>query len=210
MSKTIYFIRHAESEYNRYKAALSTWLLCKCWCCCDPGLYDPDVSPHGEKQLTTLRERVLREKLNEETEVVIYSPLQRAIKTMLAAFPDDSVPRVVDPACREVMDTTGDIGKNKQDLYQSFPSLDFSSLEDNWWYYDQTKGPNVAVDEPRANLMKRCEDFKATLNARDEKVIAVVSHSMFIKTISYTQSKLPNCGIMQCTLAADGTLTRVS
>lgn len=173
-------------------------------------LYDPDVSDKGVLQLEELRSQCVRDKLSEQVELAVYSPLTRAIRTMVAAFADDDVPKLVSADCIEIMDTTGDVGTAPQELAKEFPDLDFSSLEDAWWYYDEKRGPRVAVDEPISRLNKRIVSFTELLNSRPEKCIAVVSHSQFIKRITHTRSKLPNCGIMKCSLTQDGVMTPIT
>eukprot|EP01117_Protostelium_nocturnum_P018350 TRINITY_DN7655_c0_g1_i1.p1 TRINITY_DN7655_c0_g1~~TRINITY_DN7655_c0_g1_i1.p1 ORF type:complete len:302 (-),score=93.11 TRINITY_DN7655_c0_g1_i1:252-1157(-) len=80
--KTVYFVRHAESRYNEFKRKPLNWLTCVG--CSDPLYYDAELSSKGKRQLVTLERHVERLKLLEEAEIVIVSPLCRALDTALA------------------------------------------------------------------------------------------------------------------------------
>jgi broad specificity phosphatase PhoE len=79
--KTIYIIRHGESEYNRAIGAMgSRWE--------DPMIYDAPLTMRGKRQAMNLREQVIKWNLPEDV-VWVTSPLSRAIETMLLAFPQN-------------------------------------------------------------------------------------------------------------------------
>jgi len=78
--KTIYIIRHGESEYNRAIGAMgSKWE--------DPMIYDAPLTSKGKRQALNLRDQVAKWNLPEDV-VWVTSPLSRAIETMLLAFPN--------------------------------------------------------------------------------------------------------------------------
>ncbi len=80
--KTIYIIRHGESEYNRAIGAMgSKWE--------DPLIYDAPLTCKGKRQAMNLREQVRKWNLPENA-CWVTSPLSRAIETMLLAFPNTS------------------------------------------------------------------------------------------------------------------------
>lgn len=77
--KTVYIIRHGESEYNRaISNPGSGWS--------DPLIFDAMLTATGRRQATALRDQVARWNLPEDA-VWVTSPLSRAIETMLLAFP---------------------------------------------------------------------------------------------------------------------------
>jgi len=199
-NKTVYFIRHGESEYNAYKSRTSTWLSCRCWCCCDPNFQDPRLSAKGKSQVEGLKTEVARLQLDTSVQVIYVSPLSRAIDTCLGAWPGNRPQIVVSELISEVMDTLGDVGRPPEELSLEYPVLSFDKLPKAWWFYDETKGPLTPVKEPATFLKKRQERFLQELAGRAESTIAVVGHSAFIKHITASNSKLPNCGIMRASL----------
>ena len=86
MSKTIYFVRHGESMYNKWRRE-SFRKPCVLCCVCDPMLFDASLSPAGEAQVRLLHDTLRdNDEWLEEIELVVTSPLQRAIETCLGAF----------------------------------------------------------------------------------------------------------------------------
>jgi len=83
--KTIYLIRHAQSQYNAYMHSPLNWLTFRC--CFDPKIYDPLLSPKGEGQAKKLYQKLLKESLLQKIDLVVTSPLIRSIQTALFAFP---------------------------------------------------------------------------------------------------------------------------
>ncbi|KAL4545609.1 hypothetical protein Ndes2526B_g00266 [Nannochloris sp. 'desiccata'] len=78
--KTIYIIRHGESEYNKAIGAMgSKWE--------DPMIYDAPLTSKGKRQALSLRDQVAKWNLPDDV-VWVTSPLSRAIETMLLAFPN--------------------------------------------------------------------------------------------------------------------------
>lgn len=198
--KTVYFIRHGESEYNAFKSRKSTWFTCRCWCCCDPQFFDPRLSAKGAQQVEELKAEVDRKSLHTSVELVYVSPLTRAIETCCGTFIAPSRPPIiVTELISEVMDTTGDIGRHPAELSKEFVDLSFEKLPEAWWFHDPERGPLTAIKEPASYLKQRQDRFLAELASRPEQTIAVVGHSAFIKSITSSSSKLPNCGVMKAT-----------
>jgi len=83
--KTLYLIRHAESQYNAYMHSPLNWLTFRC--CFDPRIYDPVLSARGELQAKRLNQKLIKENIMPKIDLVISSPLSRSIQTTLFAFP---------------------------------------------------------------------------------------------------------------------------
>lgn len=206
-AKTVYFIRHGESLYNEFKAKPSTWFTCRFWCCCDPGFYDPCLSAKGRAQVSVLHEQVRKHQLHEQVQYAFVSPLTRAIDTALGGFEGADLAMGVTPLIAEVLDTRGDIGRQPVELAQDYPQLDFGRLPRDWWYHDPDKGPAIPMSEPKSNIKRRQEEFMRALLARPEATIAVVGHSTFIRLLTNSRRKLPNCGILKATVSAEGVIS---
>jgi hypothetical protein len=86
-NKEVLFIRHGESLYNEWAqhAVRNPCLLC-CLCGCDPKIYDASLSDVGEAQVVALRSELLTMGHATEVQLVVTSPLARAIETTLGAF----------------------------------------------------------------------------------------------------------------------------
>jgi broad specificity phosphatase PhoE len=87
MSKTVYFVRHGESMYNKWRreSFRNPCVLC---CVCDPMLFDAALSPAGEAQVRNLHDQVraAEDPWLSRVELVVTSPLTRAVETCLGAF----------------------------------------------------------------------------------------------------------------------------
>jgi len=86
--KTLYLIRHAESQYNAYMHSPLNWLTFRC--CFDPRIYDPVLSAIGELQAKRLHEKLIKENIMPKIDLVVSSPLTRSIQTAVFAFPPSS------------------------------------------------------------------------------------------------------------------------
>lgn len=217
--KTVYVIRHGESEYNRALAMHgSGWE--------EPQIYDARLTMRGRGQASALRSTVHGWNLPENV-VWITSPLTRAIETMLLAFPGgppyplhntmnghdyhDMFQNVfVLPEVTEHLMTNGDIGRNPEDLAEQFPQLhpQLSDLPERWWYNRQDKVNcsylrQFGAREPKENLQRRIKAFRQWILSRPEETFVAVGHSVFWKAFATSckngikQESLKNCSWMQ-------------
>jgi broad specificity phosphatase PhoE len=155
---------------------------------------------------------------------IITSPLTRAIETAVGAFPDTKIPILVEPSCREMLDTACDIGRVPAELAEQFlpqADIDFSQLDPFWWLevekFPRT-GPgnappaNIVVPktpdevmplrETEEELDARIREFVAKLRERPEQHIAVVGHSSYFKRMLAMSRKLNNCELFETSLGA--------
>ncbi|KAF4316091.1 hypothetical protein BBO99_00001522 [Phytophthora kernoviae] len=176
-----------------------------------------DVTP-AEKLHNTIKDK----KLEDQIQVIITSPLTRAIETTIGAFPDTKIPIIVEPSCREMMDTACDIGRVPAELAEQFLPLvdiDFSMLDPFWWLeiekFPRT-GPGNAppanivapktaeevlpLRESEKELDARICEFITKLAERPEEHIAVVGHSSFFKRMLRMSRKLNNCELYEISL----------
>ena len=219
--KEIYFIRHGESEYNEWRTR--SFYNCSCLCVCDPMIYDPALSKKGKRQVEELRSTV--QGLNgiaSKVQLVVTSPLSRAIDTCLGAFfsteDDDDTNTTTDNTAtrlygqrplvcalpRERLDTSGDIGMPVSELQDKYlDRLNLSELiqtqQPEAWWYDQgdvpKEGARFIRRESKKRTKERVKEFCIWLNNRPETCIAVVGHSSYIKLLTKMSRKLNNCEI---------------
>jgi broad specificity phosphatase PhoE len=199
--KTITFIRHGESKYNEWAKNPMTWITLQRLK--DPMIFDAALSEVGLQQVRDLASRGIG--TSEPVELVVTSPLTRAIQTATGVFSPDEYKYVVSELHTEIMDTACDVGRVPSELKTDFPKLDFSQLPEIWWYHpddtnDQRSGTRAIVKETRAMAQARVDKFREWLRQRPEKHIVVVGHSAFFKLFLNESSKLPNCGVRTFTL----------
>ena len=148
----------AESEYKNWK-----------W-------HDARLTPHGESQARALRPTMAAQRVD----VVLTSPLSRTIQTALLAVPEGP-PFVVEDGCRERNGTHPcDKRRSRSELRADFPQLvldNLASEEDDSW---------TEAREPEHHLNERAGRFCATLAARPEEYIAVVTHNDFLTALLFS------------------------
>ncbi len=169
MLRTVHLIRHAQSTFNLALADAPF---------SDPMLFDAPLSPHGWEQVAALREQaaVLA------AELVVASPLTRALQTALGTF-GGLAPIVVEPLLRERVEVSCDLGRSPAALAAEFPELSFDHLDDPWWHTDAGRD-HAVVWEPDPVFEPRVAAFRRWLAARPEEVIAVVSHGTFLRRLA--------------------------
>ncbi|KAL6062566.1 Phosphoglycerate mutase [Balamuthia mandrillaris] len=196
-AKKLYLIRHAESEHNLFSALPGNAKV-------DPYLWDCNVTEKGRQQIEQLQERVK----DIEVDLIVCSPLTRALQTCLGGFAGRNQTVVVTDLCRERLENACDFGRLAKELVEDFPTVDFSALPSGiWWYIPEELSAQITEEnykelfrehrwkEPLAEMAERIEAFKRWLLAREEQTIAVVSHSTFLRDMMGAPSKMPNCDV---------------
>lgn len=173
--KTLHFIRHAQSLHN----ALAETTADEDNLRRDPALRDAPLTDLGHAQARALAAEVAALR---EVELVVVSPLTRAIQTTLAAFDGHPAPRLVQALHREHLDSWCDVGSPPAVLARAFPMLDFAHLDDPWWHVGADATPYA--QEPLELLDRRVEAFAGWLRARPEGCIAVVGHGTFLRRLT--------------------------
>ncbi|KAK6529869.1 hypothetical protein TWF281_009025 [Arthrobotrys megalospora] len=117
-----------------------------------------------------------------DLELVVVSPLFRTLETAFLVFGKEfregKVPFVVLPEIQETSPNPCDTGSSVESLKAGFPSLDFSNCERHDWL---TKTHGFYT---RDNLGVRATCARKWLFERPEKVIAVVTHSGFLRWLT--------------------------
>jgi len=195
MKKTVYLIRHAESTHNEFAFSHPKEKV-------DPCLFDAPLSSKGLEQIKISKPTI---DAIDDIELIVCSPLSRALKTCLFLFGDRKIPTLVHPLCRELVDTACDLGRHVNVLEKEFAGapIDFSLLPQDVWFYTP---PTITFEnyqsiwkekpwkEPTEILEIRIDHFKQWILERKENKIAVVAHSNFFK-FWIGPPKLPNCGV---------------
>jgi len=146
-------------------------------------LFDPDLSKLGMEQTRALKK--ITSSLELQPELVLVSPMRRAIKTAINGFSHliseegtSKVPFIATINAREKS------GRNMWDkrkplslMKEEFPLVDFSTLkaeEDPLWTVERESNEQVAA---------RAHQLIEEIFERKERVIAVASHSGLLKQL---------------------------
>ncbi|XP_024532652.1 phosphoglycerate mutase-like protein [Selaginella moellendorffii] len=195
--KIIHLVRHAQGYHNvAGEVDIASYN--------DYALLDASLTPNGWNQVARLRKHVVDTGLGNGIELVVVSPLTRTLQTAVGVFgggefvdgeiapplmvngvgksPHPAVssarcpPFLALELCREHTGVHPCDKRNPISRYKlEFPGVDFSEIEtdeDEWW--------NADIREPDEDLCQRGLEFLKWLLRRDEKEIAVVSHSGFL------------------------------
>ncbi|MSO93858.1 MAG: histidine phosphatase family protein [Rhodospirillales bacterium] len=189
MQKTLYLIRHGQSTVNAARAANGV----------DPMHFDSPLSPLGHEQVAQAREAVAAL----QVELVVTSPLTRAIQTAIGLFGGRRVPMVVEALPHERCGWSCDVGRQPHELQATFPELSFDHLERVWWYAEGADANGIAR-EPDDRVDARRAAFLAWLAERQERHIAVVGHSMFFR--GWVGRLLSHCEVHRVHVDAAGRL----
>jgi len=186
----------------------------------DPGLRDSRLTPRGVAQAEALNRKLQQQagswdrNKDEEIDLLVCSPLWRTLQTASIAFAGDrlrQVPRLVNPAVRERMWLSSDVGTPASDLATAWAEegWDFAGVPDTWWYTEDSErwrandwrkaGEYVHCGEPPEPFTQRLEEFKEWLLARPEGRIAVVAHWGTIYGL--TGKSLENCEVLELRLS---------
>ena len=187
-TKKLHLLRHGQGNHN---VAQADWLAAgrpgePYWVSTDPGFayLDAELTPLGEQQARDLRLRTA----NLRPELLISSPMRRALSTGLIAFDDhitgrlDGTPLAVIAleACHEHAGRhTCDKRLSKAELAARYPAVDFSLLEaeeDPFWGDGETR-------ESLESLAHRAASIVAFILARPERHIVVAAHSTVLAAL---------------------------
>ncbi len=183
VSRTLFLVRHGQSVFNAYYAEHGR----------DPLIRDAPLSEIGRQQVEAARAKV---GLLPAPDVVISSPLTRAIQTSVGIFGPDRVE--ISALHRERVEHLCDVGHPPTALAGAFPGLAFDHLDDPWWHDEDRNAHGVAV-EPLDVFAGRVEDFRGWLLRRPEAVMVVVGHGTFFHHL--TGRPFANCEIARVDLA---------
>ncbi|CAF1443600.1 unnamed protein product [Rotaria sordida] len=162
-TKTLFLIRHGQSIANRDYDESSAYR-------------DAGLTEQGFAQA-----RALQKELEElQIELVVVSPLTRALQTCQTALPSSySGPILVLPEIAEICSSHYSCGQKRHIIQPKFPNrFDWSNvpIDDIWWWqYDQKH-----CSETNEYQTKRVEKFRRFIQERPEKRIAVFSHGDYL------------------------------
>ncbi|OSS54605.1 hypothetical protein B5807_01650 [Epicoccum nigrum] len=169
MPPTLILIRHAQALHN----ATSDW-----------SIHDPPLTDLGRHQSAELHESLQASSLAQKTDLIVVSPMRRTLETMTIGLDfliKKGVPVLPDANWHENADKPCDTGNTMDIIGKEYPQYDFSGVDP--LYPDKTS--NLETNPyafTRKAIVARGQACLSALYTRPEKVIAVVSHSGFLRT----------------------------
>ena len=196
--KRVLLLRHGRTEMNDFLSVVPydspTFV--------DPMLVDTRLTATGRAQAAEAA-RTLRARA--DIELVVCSPLTRALATAELAFGGrDGPPVVVHPLCAERRWHGADLGRERAVLEREFAGehIDWSLVpaQGGWGYSpDPPPARGPIVEETEADFIARLASFCAWLDARPETTIAVTTHWGVI--LALTGEQVNNCALLERTAA---------
>lgn len=180
--KKLHFVRHAQSKYNKWRS--DSFFHFPCFYHNTLENRDPDITEKGYTQCQTAKTN-----LNFNPEIIYCSSLSRACQTGLEIFGSNQN-YMANELLREMIDTPCDLGSPKSELIQKFPLINFSEVKNEyWWGVDSaSKTPYNFSKENLNSVENRFFVFLLQISCRNEKEIAIVSHSLLYRCL---YSKFP-------------------
>ena len=179
MSRCLYMIRHGKALHNELYDIIGVHAFRA------PEVIDSPLTNVGHQQAQALAETI-RDK---NIELVLVSPLMRALQTAHGIFKDTDIP-IRSLECLREYPIGEDTCNQRSDislLKVRFPKIDFSKIEiDEDISWTETR-------ETRESLQKRVDEAKRYIKTLPETKIAIVSHNGFIgqlkdRHISYMEN----------------------
>lgn len=180
MAATVFLIRHGQSTFNAHHEATGQ----------DPGHIDARLTDLGHRQVAAARAQA---RTLGPLDLVISSPLTRALQTTLGLFGDTGLPVEVTCRHREALDSYCDLGRTPAELAAEFPGLRFDHLDERWWHDGPHDHRGLPV-EPHDVFATRVAHFTDWLAAHPAARVAVVGHGTFFRHL--TGRGFANCEIV--------------
>jgi broad specificity phosphatase PhoE len=139
-------------------------------------MHDPSLTPLGEEQCRELAENF---PYHASVELLVSSPLRRAVQTALLSF-EPEVERgmriITIPEAQETGSRPADTGTNKDVLEKEFEGqpIDFGLLVEGW---NSNTGKWSPVPDA---IRERAKEVRKWIKSRPEKEVVLVTHGAFL------------------------------
>ena len=199
--RVVHMVRHAQGTHNVDQNGVTLR---------DPANHDARLTPFGEQQCEALSLSLRRDGRVAGATLVVTSPLTRCVQTALLCFEGrvaDDARFVAHESVRETLNFACDARRGSDALTREFASrgVDFSLVVDPedaidrasaspyardplWRKYEAVVGDAREWDDHRescdlVSVADRARAFFAWLETRDEREVAVSSHSAFMRCL---------------------------
>lgn len=195
MVKEVYFVRHGQSEFNAWRA--KQFFSPTQWLVKDPMIRDAVLTRKGQEQ--AVKQRLEAAGIG-PVELLVSSPLTRAVQTMRLMFPEATCPVLLTPLCREKLNYACDIGLPTSKLKAMYPDYTFAHFEGEHWWKHRPNAPFEVCKETVDEVKQRIAAFRDFLQTRKETKIVVVAHGYFIQMTLEDWLMPGNCQIRRVDL----------
>ena len=159
--KELWLVRHAEGEHN-VKGA--------------PYQFDPPLTATGAAQAADARRRCLPGRGGACVDLIVASPLRRALQTARAVFGGEGCERLAVEDLRERAATGCNWRRAAHEIQDDFPEFDLAAVPPGL-------DPHLnSMHEPSGDLRERTLRFLRWLSRQPEQRVAVVTHYHTLKT----------------------------
>lgn len=162
--KNIYWIRHAEALSNISKTNYE--------------IVDPGLTPLGYTQCEDLKKYLQSNKIIDLIDLIVVSPLERTLETCNKIINQyhNSIPIISMDEIREHINHPCHKRKSISKKKLQYKFVNFNQIvDDSDLMYNKFNG-----NEPKSNVISRCEWFIKWLKNRREKNILVITHGNFL------------------------------
>ena len=178
IGRIMILLRHGQSEFNLHFTATKR----------DPGIVDAPLTELGHAQAAEAAAALAAAGVKR----IIASPYTRALQTAEPLARRLDLPVTITPAVRERYKFACDIGTPRSVLEQTWPTHDFSAIQEIWW---------PETEEAAEQVIHRARGFRETMAALpDWSDTVVISHWGFILTM--TGKSVMNGTWLRCDPAA--------
>eukprot|EP00884_Botryococcus_braunii_P000020 jgi/Botrbrau1/10018/Bobra.0012s0105.1 len=189
--QVFHFLRHGQTVMNAYLAQCDHAYGTEQFR--DPHLFDTELTTFGVKQAKKAAKEITIF-LSPNPEVIISSPLRRALDTADIAFAEGQCPRIAHHLAAECLWLSSDVGTPRTQLVLKYPHWSFESInEELWWYTGGHSDPRAIVPESSGRFLTRMELLRDYLLQRPENCIAFVAHAGVLKAL--TGEHFHNCSL---------------
>lgn len=194
--KTLHLMRHGVTEMNEHLGRCRPRYGAPGFR--DPVLYDTRLTARGQAEAARAAAQVAR--LRQQPELLVVSPLTRAVQTATLAYgTQPPCPVHVEPLWRERLYLSSDVGRHPQQLQQEYPQFGWDHLPDVWWHTADPEDPTAINPEPEGVFLARMQQLQQWIEARPERVLAVVTHWGVLRAL--TGRDFENCELQTVKLS---------
>jgi broad specificity phosphatase PhoE len=164
--KTLYWIRHGESLSNISEYNYS--------------IIDPGLTSNGITQCKTLKTYIDSNKIIDDIDLIVVSPLNRTLETcanIIESKRNLDIEIISLDEIREHINQPCHKRKSMKEKKKKYKFVNFKKIldKDEDLIYKKFNG-----QEPKTNVIARCEWFVSWLKKRKEKNIMIITHGNFL------------------------------